>query len=62
VTGKFAFATKHFYDEANLEDFREEYAEMPLHEKAMENPPLVGGSAVTALVLVLLTLVATGVI
>jgi len=62
VTGQFAFATKHFYDEANLEDFREEYAEMPLHEKAMENPPLVGGSAVTALVLVLLTLVATGVI
>jgi restriction endonuclease Mrr len=62
VTGEFAFATKHFYDEANREAFREEYASMPLHEKAMENPPLVGGGVVTTVVLVLLTLVATGVL
>jgi restriction endonuclease Mrr len=62
VTGQFAFATKHFYDEANLDAFEDEYERMPLHEKAMENPPLVGGGAVTALVLVLVTLVATGVV
>ena len=62
VTGQFAFATKYFSDEANLEAFREEYAAMPLHEKAMENPPLVGGAALGTVMLVLLTLLATGVL
>ncbi|WP_254832828.1 restriction endonuclease [Haloglomus salinum] len=62
VTEQFAFATKHFYDEANLETFREEYEAMAVHEKAMENPPLVGGGAVTAVVLALTLLVVTGVI
>ncbi|AXR76561.1 restriction endonuclease [Natrarchaeobaculum sulfurireducens] len=32
--------TKSFYDEENRETFREEYAAMALHEKAMENPAL----------------------
>lgn len=44
VTETFLFSTKYFYDEANLEAFREEYAEMPIHEKAMENPQLVAGA------------------
>jgi len=35
--------TKYFYDEQNLKAFREEYAAMPLHEKAMENRLLAEG-------------------
>jgi restriction endonuclease Mrr len=62
VTERFALKTKYFYDEANLEAFREEYAEMPIHEKAMENKPLVGGSIVTALLVLLGLLVIVGVI
>ena len=49
VTEKFAFKTKYFYDEANLEAFREEYAAMGPHEKAMENPLLAGGSLLVVL-------------
>jgi restriction endonuclease Mrr len=56
VTESFTYRTKYFYDEANLEQFRETYAEMPVHEKAMENPPLVGGIA-TAVAVLLLALV-----
>jgi restriction endonuclease Mrr len=52
VTESFAYRTKYFYDEANLEQFRDEYAEMPIHVKAMENPPLVGGVAVGLAMLV----------
>jgi len=44
VTERFALKTKYFYDEQNLKAFREEYAAMPLHEKAMENRLLAGGS------------------
>jgi restriction endonuclease Mrr len=36
VTERFALKTKFFYDEQNLEAFREEYAAMPIYEKAME--------------------------
>jgi len=43
VTERFALKTKYFYDEQNLKAFREEYAAMPLHEKAMENKLLAGG-------------------
>ena len=50
VTERFALRKKYFYDEDNLESFRDEYDEMPAHEKAMENKPLVGAAAV-ALVL-----------
>jgi len=42
VTDRFALKTKYFYDEENLEAFSEEYADMPLHEKAMENKWLAG--------------------
>jgi restriction endonuclease Mrr len=51
VTERFALKTKYFYDEENLEAFREKYESMAIHEKAMENPLLLGGSAVTILVL-----------
>ena len=43
VTEQFAFKTKYFYNEDNLDTFREEYAAMGPHEKAMENPLLAGG-------------------
>jgi len=59
VTERFALKTKYFYDEDNLEAFREEYAAMPLHKKAMENKPLVTGSLL-ATVMLLVALLAIG--
>jgi len=50
VTERFALKPKYFYDESNLETFREEYDAMSLHEKAQENVPL----AVSGVVLFLL--------
>jgi restriction endonuclease Mrr len=62
VTERFALKTKYFYDRDNLEAFRAEYAAMPLHEKAMENMPLAGGSAILLLLLLVGFLVISGVI
>ena len=62
VTERFALKTKYFYDEDNREAFREEYAAMPIHEKAMENTLLVGGGVVAALLLIVGLLVIGGVI
>jgi len=62
VTGRFALKPKYFYDEQNLEAFREEYADMPLHEKAMENKLLAGGSVVATLLLVVGLLGIAGII
>jgi len=62
VTERFALKTKYFYDEENLETFREAYADMPIHEKAMENRWLVGGSAVTVLLLFIGLLVIGGIL
>jgi restriction endonuclease Mrr len=62
VTERFALKTKYFYDEKNLEAFREEYAAMPLHEKAMENKLLAGGSVVATLLLIIGLLVIGGII
>jgi restriction endonuclease Mrr len=62
VTERFALKTKYFYDEANLEAFREEYAEMPIHRKAMENRLLAGGSVVAMLLVVIGLLVLGGII
>ena len=56
VTEQFAFKTKYFYNEENLDAFREEYAAMGPHQKAMENPLLAGGSALVGLVIVVLGL------
>ena len=62
VTERFALKTKYFYDEANRETFREEYAAMPLHRKAMENKPLVAGVAMAALLLCLGLFAAGGIV
>ena len=62
VTERFALKTKYFYDEENLTAFREEYAAMPIHEKAMENKPLVGGGLVATLLVIVGLLVVAGVI
>lgn len=60
VTERFAFRTKYFYDEENLEQFRTEYEQMPLHKKARENPPLIAGVVVTSLLLCLMALSGLG--
>ena len=52
VTGRFALRTRYFYDEANRERFRERYEAMALHEKAMENVPLVAGVVLAVLLAV----------
>jgi len=62
VTERFALKTKYFYDEGNREAFREEYAAMPFHEKAMENALLAYGGVVATLLLVVGLLVIGGVI
>jgi restriction endonuclease Mrr len=62
VTERFALKTKYFYDEENVEAFREEYAQMAIHEKALENTPLVGAVVVATLLLLGGILVAGGVI
>ena len=56
VTEKFAFKTKYFYDQENLEAFREEYAAMGPHQKVMENPVVAGGVSLIGLVIVALSL------
>jgi len=62
VTERFALKTKYFYDEENLEAFREEYAAMPIHEKAMENRVLAGGGVIAMLLTLISLLVIGGVI
>jgi len=62
VTERFALRTKYFYDTGNLEAFREEYAEMPLHRKAMENEFLVAGGVAAILLALLGVLVAAGLV
>jgi len=57
VTERFALKTKYFYDEENLEAFREEYAAMPIHEKAMENKVLAGGGVIATLLTLIVLLV-----
>jgi restriction endonuclease Mrr len=62
VTERFALKRKYFYDEDNLEAFREAYAEMPVHRKALENKPLTGGGLVATVLAIVGVLVATGVV
>jgi len=62
VTERFFLRQKYFYDDENLDAFREEYEAMPFHGKAMENKPLVAGTALTGLLLVVLALVSLGII
>ncbi|OVE85022.1 restriction endonuclease [Natronolimnobius baerhuensis] len=60
VTERFALKTKYFYDEANLERFREEYEDMAIHEKAGENVALAAGSVLVALLFALFVLGSVG--
>ncbi|WP_302080623.1 restriction endonuclease [Salinibaculum rarum] len=57
VTERFALRTKYFYDDENREQFRAEYEQMPVHEKAMENTPLVAGCVLLAVLLLLFGLI-----
>ncbi|RQH01711.1 hypothetical protein EA472_05125 [Natrarchaeobius oligotrophus] len=60
VTERFALKTKYFFDEGNLEAFREEYEGMALHEKARENVPLAIGFVLAAILLALLLVGSVG--
>ena len=60
VTERFAFKTKYFYDDSNLDAFRGEYAEMPFYEKAMENPRLTAGAVLFLIVALVGILVSVG--
>jgi restriction endonuclease Mrr len=62
VTERFAFKTKYFYSEENLDAFREEYDSMGPHQRALENPLLAGGGVVALLVVVVGILVISGAI
>jgi restriction endonuclease Mrr len=62
VTDRFAFKTKYFYDEDNLEAFRTEYEQMPIYEKVQENIPLTIGVVVVTLLFVLAGLAQMGLI
>lgn len=61
ITKRFAFKTKYFYDEDNLKEFGQEYQQMPIHERSMENKPLVAG-VLTIIMLVSIMFLSTGVI
>jgi restriction endonuclease Mrr len=43
VTESFVWKTKYFYDESNLEEFRDMYEEMPFYRKILENKLLAAG-------------------
>jgi len=62
VTERFALKTKYFYDEQNREAFREEYAAMPFHQKAMENKLLAAGGVVATLLIVVGLLAISGIV
>jgi restriction endonuclease Mrr len=53
VTDSFFRSTKYFYDERNLETFRQEYEQMPVYEKAQENIKLAAGIVAGSLFLVI---------
>ena len=60
VTDRFALKTKYFYDEENLDAFREAYSEMGPLKKATENPTVAGGGLLVMLMLVGVTLFLLG--
>ncbi len=47
---RFALKKKYFYNDENLDAFREEYESMSLPEKALENKPMVASSVVFVLI------------
>jgi restriction endonuclease Mrr len=58
VTESFLYSETYFYDEENLEAFREEYEAMPFYRKAAENPALSVGVVAAVLLVALLVGVA----
>lgn len=60
MTERFALKTKYFYNEENLEAFREEYEAMPIQQKAMENTALAIGAIVVTVVFLLMMLTSVG--
>lgn len=52
VTDRFALRKKYFYNQENLEQFREQYASFPLYRKLFENRPLVAVLILTLLALI----------
>jgi restriction endonuclease Mrr len=62
VTKRFALKTKYFYNEENLEDFRDDYAAMPFYEKALENPPLAASATLVTIITVAMLLASAGLI
>jgi restriction endonuclease Mrr len=62
VTGRFFYSIKYFYSEQNRAQFREEYERMPVHEKAMENKPLVAVAVAGAVLTGLLILSTAGLV
>ena len=56
VTGRFAGATRYFYDETNRETFAEAYREMPIHRKVRENEALVAAIALVVFVTAVLAI------
>jgi len=62
VTERFFFSTKYFYDGENLEQFNEEYEEMPVHVKAMENKALVAAVVVAVFLLLVAAFATLGIV
>jgi len=60
VTERFALKTKYFYDEANRDQFRDQYAAMPVYEKALENTPLAISTVILGVLIVLGIFVTVG--
>jgi restriction endonuclease Mrr len=56
VTESFVWKTKYFYDESNLEEFRDMYDEMPFYRKILENKLLTGGVLIGTALLVLVVI------
>jgi restriction endonuclease Mrr len=55
VTESFMWSTKYFYDEENVDAFRSEYEQMPIHRKVRENTVITAG-----LVLLMVSLLVGG--
>lgn len=53
VTERFALKLNYFNDEDKLEAFGDEYAAIPIQDKAMKNKLLAGGSVVATLLIII---------
>jgi len=62
VAERFMLSTKYFYDHENLEAFEQEYEQMPLQTKLLENKPLTGGLVLMTLLLVLMLSTSMGIL